>query len=351
MAKRSNAEVAEESISALHPKLSEQLIGQEPAEKQLLALINNKQLPHALLLAGPRGVGKATLAWRLARFLLASQNEDNGLFGEPLPPESLSISSSHPIFRRLVAGSHPDILVLEAEDIKVESARLVGEFLAHTPAESTWRVVIIDSADALNRNAANSLLKILEEPPDQAMLLLISHNPGTLLPTIRSRCRLLRVPPLTEENFAHVMAQAAPDLMPHDYRVWAILSEYSPGVALTLIEQKADRLYQELCEQIANRDTLKYHSFAERFARKEQNKEWQVLKRLILWLCWRVTTQNFEYEIFIGERRILERLHTLKPRQDWIDLWEKAGKLLSDTDHLHLDRKQTILTLLRAISE
>jgi len=350
MARRSAAELKDDSPPPNHPKLAEHLIAHAAVEKQLLGMINANRLPHAILLTGPRGIGKATLAWRLARFLLAPR-ETGGLFGEALPPESLHLPSTHPTFRRAVAGAHPDLLVLEAEDIKIEEARSVAAFLSLTPAESEWRVVIIDSADAMNRNAANALLKTLEEPPARAALLLVSHNPGALLPTIRSRCRTLRVPPLTEPEFARVMGQLAPDLMPGDSLAWATLSGGSPGVALMLMEAGADTLYQELLTRLAEPDTIKNHSFADRFARKENAGEWQVLSRLFLWLLARIASGEQAAEAFPGERARLARLRQAKPLDAWLELWERAGRLLADATHLHLDKKQTVLTLLRAAGE
>ncbi len=355
MARRSStAEQAEEAVPSLHPKNSEYLVAHGAIEKQLLAMINANKLPHALLLTGPRGIGKATLAYRIARFLLTpAEAAGASLFGESLPPESLHVSASHSIFRRIAQNAHPDLLVLEADDIKVEEARTVGAFLSLTPAESAWRVVIIDSADAMNRSAANALLKILEEPPAQAILILVSHNPGALLPTICSRCRTLRVSPLSESDFARILSTIAPQVAPQECHMLALLSGYSPGVALSLIECKADILYQEIFERITVPDTLKLHSFAERFARKESDKEWRVFTRLFLWLLTRISTQEagIKTEIFPGEKQALERIFAAKPLDLWTELWEKAQTLLSDTQRLHLDRKQAILTLFRAIAE
>ncbi len=351
MARRQQEETVEENSAPLHPKCNERLIAHAQQEKQLLKMITDKRLPHALLFTGQQGIGKATLAYRLARFLLASQEPGSSLFGDTLPPESLHIAATHSTFRRVISGGHPDLLMLEGDDIKIEEARKVPEFLSLTPAESDWRVVVIDSAEAMNRNAANALLKTLEEPPSQAVILLVSHNPGELLPTIRSRCRTFRIPALKEEEFASVMLQIAPEVERYDYGKWALLSGGSPGIALTLIEGEADVLYKELLERITEQDTVKLHAFADRFARKDADSDWQILKRLVLWLIPRLAAlgSGIRAEVFQGELVKLQQIHAAKPAYFWTEIWDRLGSLFSDTERLYLDRKQAMITLMRAL--
>ena len=351
MARKSAAEVKEEAENPLHPKWSEKLVAHSDAERQLLELIHAGRLPHALLLTGPRGIGKATLAWRLARFLLTPRETDGGLFGAPPPPDTLDVSAQHPSFRRLVAGGHPDFLILEADTIKVEESRQIPAFLSLTPAESEWRIVIVDSADALNRNAANALLKILEEPPPRAVLILISHNPGGLLPTIRSRCRTMRLAPLESPQFARVMAHAAPETTPEQLRVFSLLSGGSPGMALGLMHAKADALYHEIVELALGYDTLKAHAFADRMARKGNEKTFETFTRLFMWLVKRVATPFDGQEVFAGEQAALAKLAARKPVHHWLELWDKARQLIADTEHLYLDKKQVVITLLASTGE
>ena len=175
----------------LAPRENPDLLGHEHTERELRRLAEGGRLPHALLLTGPRGIGKATLAFRLTRFLLAqpADRADSGLVVDP----------ASNAFRRVASGGHADLLTVERaydprrrrlrSDIIVEDVREISGFMRLTAAEEGWRIVIVDSAEEMNRNAANALLKILEEPPHRALLLLISHSPGQLLPTIRSRCR------------------------------------------------------------------------------------------------------------------------------------------------------------------
>src|ERR1700757_457790 len=166
----------------MEPHENPELIGQAAAEGSLLDAARSGRMAHAWLLAGPRGVGKATLAFRFARFLLAgSEAEAGGLFGSG--PQTLAIDPGHPVFRRVASGAHPDLRVV-ARGVNPKTGRLRSEivvddireaigFLRLTPSEGGWRVVIVDGAEDMNRNAANALLKVLEEPPARAILLLV----------------------------------------------------------------------------------------------------------------------------------------------------------------------------------
>src|SRR5271165_3045369 len=176
--------------SAPEPRANPLLLGHEAAEATLAAALHSGRLHHAWLLTGPAGIGKATLAFRFARRLLAGHGG-----------EGLQLDSTHPVFRRVAVGAHADLLTVERAfdpkrkrqrtEIVVDDVRRIGGFLHLTPAEGGWRVVVVDGADELNRNAANALLKVLEEPPPRALLLLTAAAPGRLPATIRSRTRRL----------------------------------------------------------------------------------------------------------------------------------------------------------------
>lgn len=178
-----------------HPREALDFVGGERAEQAFADALTRGRVHHAWLLAGPEGVGKATFAYRAARRLLgAAPSAAHGLLGSA--PED-------PVSRLVASRAHPDLLVLQRDpedgksrkQIPVEEARGLPEFFAKTPALAAWRVAIVDTADDLNASGANALLKILEEPPSRGIIFLASAAPAALLPTIRSRCRLLRIDP------------------------------------------------------------------------------------------------------------------------------------------------------------
>lgn len=246
---------------APHPRDTGHLIGQSRAEAGFLDAFATGRMHHAWLLSGPRGVGKATLAWRIARFLLATPDDEGGLFGAPATPQGLDVSPDHPVARRIAAQSEPGVFLLRrgpneketalSADIRVNDVRKLKSFLHLSATEGGRRVVIVDAADDLNTAAANALLKLLEEPPARVTFLLVAHQPAALLPTIRSRCRDLRLTTLGSADMAAALEQAgaqtnAPEAL-------AALSGGSVGEAIRLTNLDGLDQYARL---VALMDTL-----------------------------------------------------------------------------------------------
>ena len=247
---------------APHPRETARLIGQTGPETTFLGTFNAGRLHHGWLITGPRGVGKATLAWRIARFLLATPDaEEGGLFGDvAAAPETLDIPPDHPVARRLLVGSDPGLFHITRtpnektgrmrDMIVADDVRRLNQFLQLSATDGGRRVVILDCADEMNVQAANALLKMLEEPPARTTLLLISHQPSRLLPTIRSRCRELRLSPLGADDMAEALQQAGVDA-PEDAASLAELSGGSVGEAVRLINLGGLKIYAELVALVA----------------------------------------------------------------------------------------------------
>src|SRR5229473_7529773 len=246
-----NARQVEPQIAAVHPRETSILAGHREAEAALLAAYRSGHIPHAWLIGGPVGIGKATLAYRMARFVLAHRNPTAS---DVQNAETLWVDPSEPVARHVAAGAHGGLLTLERTlndrgvmrtVITVDETRETISFFGSTAAIEGWRVCIVDTVDELNPNAANALLKILEEPPQQSLFLLVSHAPSRVLPTIQSRCRRLSLRPLASADV--IAAAALATGMAADDPALAQAAQASDGSvarALTLLGGDALKLQQ-----------------------------------------------------------------------------------------------------------
>jgi DNA polymerase-3 subunit delta' len=242
---------------APHPRETLTLFGQAHAQEDFLTAFNSGRLHHGWLITGPKGVGKATLAWQMARFLLANPVEaGGGLFGETVAHDTLDIDPDHPVAHRMRALSEPGLFLLRrgptdkgdklAAEIRVDEVRKLKNFFSLSAADGGRRVVIIDAADELNISAANAILKLLEEPPAHTTLMLISHQPARLLPTIRSRCRELRLAPLGPQDMAQALDQAHVCAPPDQSEALTALATGAVGEAIRLLSLDGVALYHDL---------------------------------------------------------------------------------------------------------
>lgn len=344
----------------LSPAENPTFIGHTEIEQTFLDAWARGTMPHSLLFCGPKGVGKATFAFRLARFILSGGNESGGLFGGS---SSLDIPPESPVFRRIMGQSHGDFLSITPDEkgatpsIKVDEIRTIGSFLAMTPSESQWRVVIIDAADDMNPNAANALLKVLEEPPSYCMIILISHQPGLLLPTIRSRCRTIPFLAPKDADFSAIVRTSLPRIADIDLQALYVLSYGSPGFALQLDELDAITLYQNLI------DTLNDDSATSAKGLAALNKQLANTKQKDLWQAWRHLWHLWQYRLtllqqgitipFISEadEQVLGTLCHRLSADALASLSQQAHTLFMDVQTLHLDKKQVIASLFNAIKK
>lgn len=353
------------SASPDHPRHTATLRGHAAAERGFLDAWTADRLHHAWLIEGPRGIGKATLAYRIARFVLQGRRAaEGGLFGAALPPASLHVDPESGVFHRVAAAAHADLLTVERSlsdrgrmrrEIVVADARALPGFFAMTAAEGGYRVAIVDSLDEANRESVNSLLKIVEEPPPRALILLLAHRPGAVLPTIRSRCRRLQLRPLADEDVLAVLREHRPNLAEEEAAVLVRLAEGAPGRALRFADLGGAELHLQvaaLLERLPALDLPGVHALGDKLGRGAEGDGLSVLGELLDWWLTRVIRRagGGRFGPAEAEEGVLARLAGRGSLDRWIDLWEKTGRLVERAEALNLERKQVVLTLFGAFA-
>jgi DNA polymerase-3 subunit delta' len=357
------------ATSVLAPRENPALLGHAEAERELCRLVEAGRLPHAILLSGPRGIGKATLAFRLARFLLAGPKDlPAGRSGET-EKGGLAIDAESGVFRRVASGGHADLLTVERaydprrrrlrSDIIVEDTRAIAGFFRLTAAEEGWRIVIVDGAEQMNRNAANALLKILEEPPRRGLLLLVSHSPGRLLPTVRSRCRHFRMATLPRPVVLQLLGQYRPELARSEAEALAGLAEGSIGRAIELADAGGLALYQSLLGILAQApriEVAELYALADKLARPDAEEAYRASQELLSQFLARIVARaaarlSGSDEPIGREGEVMQRLAARADPARWADLRDRIGRDFANTDELNLDRKQAILGAFFAVEE
>ena len=322
------------SVAPPHPRDVFDLVGQEAAEAAFEDARARGRLHHAWLISGPQGLGKATFAFRIARRLLgAAPDPRHGLLGA---------APQDPVSRLVAQDAHPDLMVVDRTDsdgkvrreILVEEVRRLNEFFSKSPASAPYRVAIVDAADDLNRNAANALLKTLEEPPPRGVILLVCHAPGRLIRTIRSRCRTLKLAPLPEAAVADFVARRT-DADPEQALRLARMSGGAPGRALALASEGAlemDDAARTLLQGLPELDRTLAMSLTDRFRGGEGARSFALLTE-----------------------RLAARVHDLVLRRAeegiggldaWAEAWSTLDRLPREVEALNLDRAEALFTAL-----
>jgi DNA polymerase-3 subunit delta' len=338
-----------------HPRQTRVLFGHAAAEQGLAEAFASGRMHHGWLLAGPEGIGKATLAYRLARHVLARTGERSLLGpGLEVPVESSAA-------RQVAALSHPGLLVLRrpydakskrfAASIPIDEVRRLKSFLGLTAAEGTWRVIVVDSADDLNPNAANALLKSLEEPPTRALFVLVSSQPSRLLATLRSRCRRLDLAPL---QFADVQraANAALGATQTDVPApadWARLERLAQGRvrrALQLWAGNGLELHERILSafnELPKVDWGAVHTLADQLALVAQEQRFEMFFDLFLAVLARLVRARTLGRGVPAEQALAARLIPEAKLAEWAGLWDAVLAEKGATETLNLDRKALIL--------
>jgi len=324
---------------APHPRETTFLTGQDAALSVVARALRGQRPPQAWLICGPPGIGKATLAYRIARYLLAYGATDRG-------PADLSVPANDPASVQVAAASHPGLLVLKRgvnpetgrlmNVLSVEEMRRLAGFFGMTSGAGGWRVVIVDSADDMNENAANALLKFLEEPPSRAMLLLLSNMPGRLLPTIRSRCQRLTLRPLGEADMETELARLLPQSGAAERQQLAQLSGGSPGAALRLASGEGVALAQEAARLLehASPDVPALFALSEKLARIADGLD--LLGEFLLQA--------------LADRIRAKALAGTPQMNKWVDALERLRRSFTRSDALHLDPRQTLFSAARELN-
>jgi DNA polymerase-3 subunit delta' len=351
---------------APHPRETARLFGQEAAEAAFLDAFGSGRMHHAWLISGPKGVGKATLAWKIARFLLAEAPAEAGLFGAPPAPATLDLPPDHPIVRRTTALSEPRLCLVRRgwdekakrlkSEITVDESRRLKSFLALSAADGGRRVILVDAVDEMNANAANALLKILEEPPARTTLLLVSHQPARLLPTIRSRCRDLRCATLAPQALAQALAGAGIEA-PTDSEALAELSGGAPGQAMELVTLDGLSTYAEIVTLLSGTPQVD-RARAVRMSEglRANDPRTALLVRLIETALARLSAAGAgrppAREAAPGEARMLARLApSLPAAHAWAELQERLGARARHGLAVNLDPSALILDMVLTINE
>lgn len=335
-------------MTDLPPRRTPDLLGHGAAAAAIQNGFARGRPHHAWLIAGPPGVGKATLAFRAARWVLAG--------ARPTEPP-LFLDPADPVFRRTAAGTHADLRVVEREydprrkkvrsELVVDQVRDIGRFLRMTAGEGAYRVVIVDPADEMNASAANALLKLLEEPPPGAMLFLVAHAPGKLLPTIRSRCRLLALSPPPAAEVSAWLARLRPQADAQAIARALMLAGGAPGAALARLDAMAgdafdaqDAVWQVL-KGLPRGDRAGGQALAQRLGRAGAEEEFfdffAAFEATLARLC--AAIAGHDAGLPQEEAALATHMRSMRPLGEWTLAWEKAREAKSLAEIYNLDRR------------
>ena len=327
---------------APHPRLSHKLFGHAAAERDILDAYRSGRLPHAIMLGGPQGIGKATLAWRVAKFILAHPDPGSpGVQGA----RDLSVAADNPAVRRVEALSHGDVALLRRQwndkakrhftEIRIDEVRDALHLFQRASGAGGYRICIVDSADELNRNSANALLKMVEEPPEKSLFLIVAHAPARQLATLRSRCRKIMLEPLDPADVvAAVQSLGAPwwEMSPQDVTQAALAAHGSVGEALAMLGGDMQRLHADLAAILARLPDV----------------DWRAVHRLASTVSAREAGASFEAMVALLldhlDAKVREEGAALARLVPYAETWEKLRADARVLDAYNLDKRAFVIT-------
>ena len=359
-------ETAEPTEGLQHPRLMDICFAHESQEQSLLEKFTNNRMPHGIILSGPKGIGKATFAYRFARFLLAQHTHDpnqGGMFDDAptTAPENMDIPRDHKIFKQVASGGHADLLTIERaydaakdkykDSVAVDEVRKVNPFLRMTAStDCGWRVVIIDDADTMNRNAQNAILKILEEPPAHTVLILVCHRLGAMIPTIRSRTQNITFKALEREIFETLLERGGyTDLSAEQIQTLYTLSEGSIGTAIEYIEQGGLDTLAEILAMFENYPAWRWsdiHKLADGLARAGRDQSYKSFTELLPWIFTQMIQakargQNTSSRLL--DIQAIQTLHKQSSLETLLKICENLKSHFDCVERSNLDKRQAVL--------
>lgn len=325
-------------MSELNPVHNPHLVGHDDAMRQIAEAFASGRMHHAWMIAGIEGIGKMTLAYHIAQHVLSAGQNTLG-----------KLDMNHRVAKLIAAEAHPDMLVVRrATDEKtgelrnvivVDDALKIANFLHKTSTHGGWRVVILDEAHTLNRHGQNAILKILEEPPARVLILITVTSPGALLPTIRSRCRVLQLAPLDASHMHDILRRSVPDISADDTMKLIGLSQGSIGFALKILHTETLPLFEELMLLMnqSKLDTPRLHKLADQISRKADTDSFEVIRTLLI----EHLRQSARELALAGENT---------PALDnKLQLWERVRGTFATADASNLDRKLALINVMNDV--
>lgn len=362
---QAGAIIADEPEGLKAPRDSTLCLGHDLVEKTLLQLVNGEAMPHALIFSGAQGIGKSTMAFRLARYMLkhgAIDSSQDNMFADLPATEatSLEIASNDALFSRISSGGEPDLLYIERPmdakkgtqkaEVNVETARKVAPFLRMTASGGGWRVVIVDDADTMNRNAQNALLKILEEPPSNALLILITHRLGAMIPTIRSRCRVIAFDDLSPESLDQLLTlEMGNSLMQSDKDLLKLMASGSIGDAQKIINSDGLEISKKVLgifEKFPKLNALEIHHLTDILGRGGQDTNFDMIEKIFLLILEQfifTKAQNISALPSVINNQGIQNLNQSLSLQDSLSLFDDIKAHFAQAHFGNLDKKLAVL--------